>query len=80
MQLKVIIPGRLLDDIFDCGIEPEWKQKEYVTYVAEVDDENLVTAYLVDENKAVECTYEPQELIRLMECIKNGQCEFVEYL
>ena len=72
------IPGGLLDAIFDCAVESKWKNKDYVIYRLILDDENLVRAYIISEdgNEAESWSYEPQELVRLMRCIKNGRCRF----
>ena len=80
MLEKIRIPGSLLDSIFDCAVEPKWRNQDYVIYRIELDDENLVTAHLMSENgnDVVSWSYDPQELIRLMRCIKNGRCGFVE--
>ena len=80
IQEDIRVPGQLLDAIFDCAVEQRWKNEDYVIYRLILDDENLVTAYLINEdgNVAESWSYEPQELVRLMRCIKNGRCRFVE--
>jgi len=80
VQEDIRVPGQLLDAIFDCAVEPKWKEYDYVVYRVILDDENLVRAYLLSEdgNEAESWSYEPQELVRLMRCIKNGRCRFVE--
>ena len=80
IQENIKVPGQLLDVIFDCAVEPKWKNEDYVIYRLILDDENLVSAYIISEdgNNAESWSYEPQELVRLMRCIKNGRCRFVE--